>query len=129
MRSTIKPSHNRCRTCQDRAREPGLTALLVIQVSLIFVVMPLSSMGVLPRLVVPVMFVLLVIAVLVVTSRSYFVSALVVIEVGLTAVRWVSVGAVFAAGRVTVHRVQGAVVLYLNFALFFFVLYRLLETL
>jgi Ion channel len=30
---------------------------------------------------------------------------------------------------VTMHRVQGAIVLYLNFALFFFVLYRLLEVL
>ena len=157
MRSTIKAAHKRFRTFQDYTREPGLTALLVIQVLLIFVVMPLSSMGVLPRLVVPVMFVLLVIAVLVVTSRSYFVSALVVVAVvltpfgafmradhpslftellsaggrllGLAAVSWVIVGAVFAAGRVTVHRVQGAVVLYLNFALFFFVLYRLLETL
>ena len=154
MRSTIKAAHKRFRTFQDHAREPGLTALLVIQVSLIFVVMPLSSMGVLPRLVVPVMFVLLVIAVLVVTSRSYVVSALVVVAVvltpfgafvradhpslftellsaggrllGLAALSWVIVGAVFAAGRVSVHRIQGAVILYLNFALFFFVLYRLL---
>jgi hypothetical protein len=157
MRSTIKAAHKRFRTFQDHAREPGLTALLVIQVSLIFVVMPFSSMGVLPRLVVPVMFVLLVIAVLVVTSRSYVVSALVVVAVvltpfgafvradhpslitellsaggrllGLVALSWVIVGAVFAAGRVSVHRIQGAVILYLNFALFFFVLYRLLETL
>ena len=157
MRSTIKAAHKRFRTFQDHAREPGLTALLVIQVSLIFVVMPLSSMGVLPRPVVPVMFVLLVIAVLVVTSRSYVVSALVVVAVvltpfgafvradhpslftellsaggrllGLAALSWVIVGAVFAAGRVSVHRIQGAVILYLNFALFFFVLYRLLETL
>jgi hypothetical protein len=30
---------------------------------------------------------------------------------------------------VSVHRIQGAVILYLNFALFFFVLYRLLDTL
>jgi hypothetical protein len=157
MRSTIKAAHKRFRTFQDHAREPGLTALLVIQVSLIFVVMPFSSMGVLPRLVVPGMFVLLVIAVLVVTSRSYVVSALVVVAVvltpfgafvradhpslftellsaggrllGLVALSWVIVGAVFAAGRVSVHRIQGAVILYLNFALFFFVLYRLLETL
>jgi hypothetical protein len=157
MRSTIKAAHKRFRTFQDYTREPGLTALLVIQVSLIFVVMPLSSMGVLPRPVVPVMFVLLVIAVLVVTSRSYVVSALVVVAVvltplgafvradhpslftellsaggrllGLVALSWVIVGAVFAAGRVSVHRIQGAVILYLNFALFFFVLYRLLDTL
>lgn len=157
MHSTITAFHKRFRTFQDHAREPGLTALLVIQVSLIFIIMPLSSMGVLPRLVVPAMFVLLVIAVLIVTSRSYFVSALVVIAVvlapfgafvradhpslvtellsaggrllGLVALSWVIAGAVFAPGRVSVHRIQGAVILYLNFALFFFVLYRLLETL
>ena len=37
--------------------------------------------------------------------------------------------AVFGSGRVTFHRVQGAVVLYLNFALLFFTVYRLLENL
>ena len=158
LRSTNKrPPTNNSGTFQDHTREPGLTALLFIQVSLIFMVMPLSGMGVLPRPVVPVMFVLLVIAVLVVTSRSYVVSALVLVAVvltpfgafvradhpslftellsaggrllGLVALSWVIVGAVFAAGRVSVHRIQGAVVLYLNFALFFFVLYRLLDTL
>ncbi len=45
--------------------------------------MPLSSMGVLPRAVVPAMFVLLVVAILVVTSRSYVVSALVVVAIVL----------------------------------------------
>jgi hypothetical protein len=48
---------------------------------------------------------------------------------GLAALSWVIAGAVFASGRVSVHRIQGAVILYLNFALFFFVLYRLLDTL
>jgi voltage-gated potassium channel Kch len=48
---------------------------------------------------------------------------------GLAALSWVIFGAVFASGRVTFHRVQGAVVLYLNFALFFAVLYRLIEIL
>jgi hypothetical protein len=48
---------------------------------------------------------------------------------GLAALSFVIARAVFGGGRVTLHRVQGAVVLYLNFALFFFVLYRLLDTL
>jgi hypothetical protein len=147
MRSTLKTAHKRFLTFQSYTREPGLTALLVIQVLLIFVVMPLSGMDVLPRAVVPAMFVLLVVAILVVTSRSYVVSALVVFAradhpaliteflseggrlLGLAALSWVIAGAVFASGRVSVHRVQGAVILYLNFALFFFVLYRLLDTL
>jgi hypothetical protein len=34
---------------------------------------------------------------------------------------------VFGSGRVTFHRVQGAVVLYLNFALIFFTIYRLVD--
>jgi Ion channel len=157
MRSTLKAAHKRFLTFQSYTREPGLTALLVIQVLLIFLVIPLTSMGVLPRAVAPMTFVLLVIAILVVTSRSYLVSALVVIAVvlaalgivlraddpslltellgaagrllGLAALSWVIAGAVFASGRISVHRVQGAVILYLNFALFFFVLYRLLDAL
>jgi hypothetical protein len=36
---------------------------------------------------------------------------------------------VFGPGRVSLHRVQGAIVLYLNFALFFFIIYRLMEVL
>jgi len=157
MRSTLKTAHKRFLTLQSYTREPGLTALLVIQVLLIFFVMPLSNMGVLPRPVVPATFVLLVIAILVVTSRSYAVSALVIVAIvlaifgivlraddpsllteflsqggrllGLGALSWVIARAVFARGRVSVHRVQGAVILYLNFALFFFVLYQLLDTL
>ncbi len=113
-------------------------------------------MGVLPPLV-ALMFVLLVISILAVTSRSYYVSTLVVVAVilspadafvradhplmltellnaggrllGLGALSWVIARALFASGRVTVHRVQGAVVLYLNFALFFFVLHRLIDAL
>jgi hypothetical protein len=37
--------------------------------------------------------------------------------------------AIFGEGRVSWHRVQGAVVLYFNFALFFFTIYRLIEVL
>jgi Ion channel len=157
MRSTLKTAHKHFLTLQESTREPGLTALLVIQVSLIFFVMPLSSMGVLPHAIVPAMFMLLVVAILVVTSRSYVVSALVIVAImlalvgillraddpsllteflseggrllGLAALTWVIAGAVFAPGRISVHRVQGAVILYLNFALFFFILYRLLDTL
>src|SRR5581483_8287970 len=36
---------------------------------------------------------------------------------------------VFALGRVTLHRVQGAIVLYLNFGLAFFTFYRLIDVL
>jgi hypothetical protein len=154
---TLKAARSRFKKFQQRTREPGLTALLIIEVSLIFIAMPLSGMGVIPRLVVPLMFVLLVIAILVVTSRSHVAAGFVVIAVvlspfgafvreelpslltewlsaggrllALAALSWVIARAVFGPGHVTLHRVQGAVVLYLNFALFFFVLYRLIDTL
>lgn len=46
----------------------------------------------------------------------------------LAVLTYVVAHAVFAPGRVTMHRVQGAVVLYLNFALIFAVLYRVVIT-
>jgi hypothetical protein len=47
----------------------------------------------------------------------------------IAALSFVIAKAVFGAGRVTLHRVQGAIVLYMNFALFFFLLYRLIDVL
>jgi hypothetical protein len=152
----LKTAHKRFLKFQATAREPGLTAVLIVQVLMIFVAVPLVSMGVLPEVVVALLFFVLVIAILVVSSRSYYVSALVMIAVvltpfgafvqadhpsflteclsaggrllGISALSYVIMRAVFANGRVTLHRVQGAVVLYLNFALFFSILFRFLET-
>jgi hypothetical protein len=142
---------------QERTREPGLTALLFIEGALIFLFVPLGAMGVLPSFVLPGMFVLFVVATLVVTSRSHFAAFMVFIAVLLSPAgafvhaedpsvltEWLSAGgrllaiavlsvviakAVFGGGRVTWHRIQGAVVLYLNFALFFFTIFRLIEVL
>jgi len=153
----LKVSRRRLKGIQERSREPGLTALLIVEVSLIFLVIPLAGMGVIPEIIVPAMFVLLVIATLIVTSRSHFAAAMVVVAVVLSPAgafvhaehpslltEWLSAGgrllaiaalsyviakAVFGPGRVTLHRVQGAVVLYMNFALFFFILYRLMDVL
>ena len=86
MRGDENPK-DRPQTIQNVSRshaESGLTALLIIEVSLIFIVMALTGMGVLPELVVPLMFVLLVISILVVTPRSYYVSALVAVAVILS---------------------------------------------
>jgi hypothetical protein len=152
----LKSAHNRFLKFQASTREPGLSAVLLIEVMLIFVAVPLVSMGVWPELVVSLLFVVLVIAILVVTSRSYYVSALVIVAVvltpfgafvqadhpsfltecvsvggrllGILALSYVIIRAVFGSGRITLHRVQGAVVLYLNFALFFSILFRFLET-
>ncbi len=152
MRVVMKNFRSRFKRFQERSREPGLTALLIVQVALIFLIIPLASMGLIPELAVPAMFVLLVIATLVVTSRSRIAVWAVLIAVllspfgifihaehpsvitewlstigrllGIAVVSIVIARAVFGGGRVTLHRVQGAVVLYLNFALFFFTIYR-----
>jgi Ion channel len=141
----------------QKTRDPGLTAVLILEATLIFLVVPLSGMGVLPSLVLPVMFVLLVIAILAVTWHSHIATIAVLIAVVLSPVgtliwredptlftEWLSAGGrllaiaamsltiarvVFGSGQVTFHRVQGAVVLYLNFALIFFTIYRLLSEL
>ena len=142
---------------QERTREPGLTALLVIEATLLFVATPLASIGWLPGFVLPAMFILFVLATLVVTSRSHLAAGAVLISVILSPVgtiihadypsvltEWLSAGgrllaigalsvviakAVFGPGRVTRHRVQGAIVLYMNFALFFFIIFQLIDVL
>ena len=43
-----------------------------------------------------------------------------------SALTWVVARAVYAPGRVTLHRIQGAIVLYLNFAIVFASVYRLM---
>jgi hypothetical protein len=45
---------------------------------------------------------------------------------GLLAVMWAVSGIVFGPGRVTAHRVRGAIVLYLSIAIIFALLYRLI---
>lgn len=140
---------------QQRAREPGLTALLFIEGTLLFVATPFAGMGWLPDFVLPVMFALFVLATLVVTSRSHLAAAIVAVSVVISIIgiiihaeypsiftEWLSAGgrllgigtlsvviakAVFGPGRVTWHRVQGAIVLYMNFALFFFIAYQFID--
>lgn len=140
---------------QVRTREPGLTALLLIEGAFLFVVTPFAGMGWLPDFVAPAMFILFVLATLVVTSHSHFAAAIVAVSVVVSSVgivahaeypsiftEWLSASgrllgistlsvviarAVFGPGRVTWHRVQGAIVLYMNFALFFFVAYQLID--
>jgi hypothetical protein len=137
------------------AKEPGLTALLVIETVLIFLVVPLTAMGAVPQITLEANFAILVLAILVLTWHSYAATAAVLIAVilsavgsylwhehptplteclsaggrflALTALSLVIARVVFGRGRVTIHRVQGAILLYLNFALMFFIFYRLLS--
>ncbi len=154
---SLEAWRSRVKEWHEVTREPGLTALLIIEALLIFLVVPLTGMGVLPEFILPAMFILLVISILVVTWHSHIASIAVTAAVLLSPIgtfiwrehptpltEWLSAGgrllaisavsltiarAVFASGRVTFHRVQGAVVLYLNFALLFFTIYRLIEVL
>jgi hypothetical protein len=136
---------------QGRAQEPGLSALLLLEVLAIFVALPLSELGEFSFRVFNVSVSLALIAGCAVVSRHRF--ALVAVLVSII-VFWVAnflreavpsvatvyaylaailvflfiltsvVGhAVFAPGRVTFHRVQGAIVIYLHLALIFSVLY------
>jgi Ion channel len=154
---SLETWRSRVREWHQVGREPGLTALLIIEALLIFIIIPLTGMGVLPEFVLPTMFILLVISILVVTWQSHWAAFAVTAAVILSPIgtflwredptpltQWLSAGgrllaitavsvviarAVFASGRVSIHRVQGAVVLYLNFALLFFTVYRLMEVL
>jgi hypothetical protein len=154
---TLKKSWIHFLKLQERSREPGLSVLMFIEGTLIFVIIPLASVGMMPGFVLAAMFILLVLATLVVTSRSRWAAGVVAIAVllspvgafvhaehptvlteslnlgarllALSALSVVIARAVFGPGRVTWHRVQGAIVLYMNFALFFFTLYRFLDTL
>jgi voltage-gated potassium channel Kch len=136
---------------QGRAQEPGLSALLLLEILAIFVALPLSELGVLSLRVFNMAVSLVVVAGCAVVSRHRF--ALAAILVSIVA-GWVAIylrealpsvttvyanlaanlvflivltsivgHAVFAPGRVTIHRVQGAIVIYLHLALIFSVLY------
>ncbi|MGB6538676.1 MAG: ion channel [Xanthobacteraceae bacterium] len=156
-RGRWKKSYGHFLIWQERTREPGLTALMVIEGTLLFAVTPLVGIGALPRFFSLMMFALLALATLVVTSRSHLAAFIVLVSVIASPVgtilhadypsvltEWLSAGgrlvaigtlsvvvakAVFGPGRVTWHRVQGAIVLYMNFGLFFFIIYQLIDAL
>jgi len=140
---------------QERVREPSLTALLASLLLLIFVVTPLVEQGVIGQLAAGVLWALLgVIAVLAVSGHRAAVAVILFATgvslataildrpsplsavaargsalVALAVLGWVIARAAFGPGRVTWHRVQGAVALYLIIALLFAHLYGLLTVL
>jgi hypothetical protein len=67
-------------------REPGLTVLVIVEATLIFLVIPLSGMGVLPGLVLPAMFLILLFAIMAVTWHSRVATIAVLIAVILSPV-------------------------------------------
>jgi len=125
---------------RDRVRDPSLTVLLVTEVCLVFVAAPLAARG-LP-IARPVVEALALAVVALVVVLSYRRGAIVTILLGLaatlasrliepkwapvaasllrhggnivtfSALTWVVLHAVYASGRITSHRLQGAAVLY-----------------
>jgi hypothetical protein len=132
---------------QDRIRDPALTVLLVFELCLIFVAAPLAAGGV--PIARPIIQTMMLAVVVIVGLLSHRRGAIAAILLGLaatlasvsfgsdwppvaatllhrggdiltfSALTWVVSHAVYAPGRITFHRLQGAVVLYLNVATIF----------
>lgn len=135
------------RAWQDRFRDPALTILLALELCLIFFAAPLAAKG-LPEAR-PIIETMVLAVALVVGMLSHRRGAIAAILLGLaamlasvspgsqwssaaagvmhrggtiltfSALSWVLSHAVYAPGRVTSHRLQGAVVIYLNIATIF----------
>jgi hypothetical protein len=139
---------------RHRYREAGLSVILALQVTIIFVVSPLAGTGRFSGEVIEALrFSLAAVAILVVSRRrwvgavagvtfaislvctlslragaaaeSIYVANILVTIVFDLAVAWTVAHAAFGSGRITVHRIMGAVILYLYIGLIFSGLYRL----
>src|ERR1700676_4699284 len=75
---------SRLKDWHEFARDPGLTAVLLIGARLIFSVVPLTETGVLPEVILPAVFEALVVGILVVTWHSHFATIAVQIAVVLS---------------------------------------------
>jgi hypothetical protein len=145
---------NTIRASAKRYQDPGLSALLAMQLILVFVAEPLAFEGFESPLVASGIIVVGLILVLVAGSERR--GALIVVIVAgvaralavvatviwgaprtmaaegfsavlaLLAVMWVIFDIVFGPGRITAHRVRGAIVLYLSMAIIFAWAYRLI---
>jgi hypothetical protein len=143
----VDNARNSIRAWQDRVRDSALTALLVLELCAIFLAAPLAAKGLPIARPVADGLVLAVLAIVVMLSHRW--GAIVLILLGLAAVAasllpstrwppvlavalrrggdilafsalaWVVAHAVYAPGRITFHRLQGAVVLYLTVATIF----------
>jgi hypothetical protein len=136
----------------ERTRDASLSALLIVEILLIFVVLPLEANDRVPAAVLTIAVTLFLITSFLVTLQSR--SALIIFatsgvlsqfisllhdehfstitawfDVGarhtaICAVSWVIARMVFGSGQVTVHRIEAAIVLFLNIGLLFFTTYR-----
>ena len=142
---------------QERLRDPLLTALTILLATYMFVLAPLQAMGLLAAHYFMIAFApVLIAAIFVVARHSAAVAALLVslaliviatvlrlrqpslLDIYLDAGAWLIIGltlgfvvtrAVFARGRITFHRIIGAVLLYLNIGIIFMALFSLVDLL
>lgn len=138
----------------ESARNNGLTALLIMEAFTLFIAAPLAALGFHFPLLLGSSICAPLLITIVLISRSPGARVLVTIAAGLavgsavfrinhpslvtfwlahlagmtalSAISLVIVQAVFAAGRITYHRLEGAIILYLNIALAFTSVYRLI---
>ncbi len=139
---------------QDRVRDPSLTVLLGLELCAIFIAEPLAARG-LP-IARAITFTLALVALVIVVGLSHRRGAIIAILLGIaliaaglfigaewppiagialhrggeivawSALIWVVAHAVYAPGRITFHRLQGAVVVYLTAAIVFASAYGLI---
>ena len=145
---------HRVKSLQERVREPSLTVFLVFQLFIIFAAGPLLSYGInispdvlIGGLIVVVGFVVVASrelrpTILVIAALFFSAAAVVMREINenaltdwlgggsgvfaVASLSWVVAKALSAPGRMSAHRIVGAIVLYLNFAIMFTMLFRLI---
>jgi hypothetical protein len=148
---SVQKTGERFRLLQERLTDPLLTALTIMMAVLMFVVAPLQAVGVFAAHHFGIAFALLLVAAVFMVSGSALAVAAIllaialvgvattlrlqqpsIIDVYLDASAWLISGitlgvvvfrAVFGPGRVTLHRIIGAVQLYFDIALIFVALF------
>jgi hypothetical protein len=142
------------RSVLDPIRDPSLSALLILEFSIIFFTAPLAAKGVpIAETVVNILTWAMVVIIVLLSERwGAIVSIVLALSLisanfwlradllpispmtlsrigsilGFSALTWVVAQTVFAPGRITAQRLQGTVVVYLNLAMIFASIYRVI---
>jgi hypothetical protein len=147
MSLTAQQERASLQTWQERLRNPSLTVLLLLQLFLMFLALPLAARGTSIADRVGQSLLLVVLTLVVMLSHRRIAIAIILLGIAATvasvllgggwspmigsalnrggimlvfsALTWVVAYAVYAPGRITYHRLQGAVVIYLSLATIF----------
>jgi hypothetical protein len=138
-------------TWRERHRDLGLSAILAMQAAILFIMVPMAVSGFLNREIVQLLRIGMAgIAVLIVNRNHKFGFAVALVFIAYyvrsgaagevvyllnilititfdVAVAWIIAVAVFGPGRITIHRIMGAVILYLYVGMIFAALYHLVD--